>query len=221
MAATSKTKRGAGRKSTKKSSRTGSKTKRSRSTTARASTRKSSSRASATKKKSTAKRTARKAPARKRSTRTAAKTSTKTSSKKRAPALKATNITAEDRKFLQSHAGELSESTLRARWIHSPNEHEDHPGQTLATRDHEVIMHWADERKAVPATVPGTEHGDRPGVLRLNFPGYGGGSLEQIDWDDWFAPFDERELVFVFQEHKSDGSQSNFFHFDNPTREHA
>ncbi|HEX6965103.1 MAG TPA: hypothetical protein VF166_04820 [Gemmatimonadaceae bacterium] len=217
MAATSKTKRGAGRKSTKKSSRTGSKTKRSRSTTARASTRKSSSRASATKKKSTAKRTARKAPARKRSTRTAAKTSTK----KRAPALKATNITAEDRKFLQSHADELSESTLRARWIHSPNEHEDHPGQTLATRDHEVIMHWADERGAVPATVPGTEHGDRAGVLRLNFPGYGGGSLEQIGWDDWFAPFDERDLVFVFQEHTSDGSQSNFFHFDNPTREHA
>lgn len=213
MAATSKTKRNARAKSTKKSSRTASKTKRSRSTTARASARKTRGRASATKK-STTKRAASKSPARKRS-------QSKTSAKNRTPAVKATNTSSADKKFLQKHANELSESTLRARWIHSPSEHEDHAGQTLATRSHDVIRHWADERKATPSTVPGTEHGDRAGVLRFNFPDYGGGSLEQISWDEWFAPFDDRELVFVFQEHKSDGSQSNFFHFDNPSREHA
>lgn len=132
----------------------------------------------------------------------------------------AKNLTDEDRRFIEQHKDGLSKSTLRARWIHSPDEHEDHPGQTLATRSHEVIKHWAGERKAKPATVPGTEHGKRPGVLRFNFPGYGGEDLQEIGWDEWFKPFDERDLVFIFQEHTSDGAQSNFFHLDNPDREH-
>lgn len=114
----------------------------------------------------------------------------------------------------------LSESTKRAHWIDSPDEHEDHHGETLATRNHEVIKRWAEERKAVPATVPGTEHGGRPGVLRFNFPGYGGDNLQEISWDDWFKPFEERNLVFVYQEHLKNGNPSNFFHLDNPEREH-
>lgn len=138
----------------------------------------------------------------------------------RAPGSHDTNVNRDDAKYLHEHEGELSKSTLRARWIHSPNEHEDHPGQTLATRSHEVIQHWADERQAQPATVPGTEHGGRPGVLRFNFPGYGGQSLQAISWDDWFKTFDERDLVFLFQEHQRAGNQSNFFHMDSPEREH-
>ncbi len=61
-----------------------------------------------------------------------------------------------------------------------------------------VIQHWAAERGAQPATVPGTQHDGRAGVLRFNFAGYGGRDLEEIDWEDWFATFDDRELVFVF-----------------------
>ncbi|HEX5436614.1 MAG TPA: hypothetical protein VFW98_05625 [Gemmatimonadaceae bacterium] len=121
---------------------------------------------------------------------------------------------------MQEHPEGLSRSTQRARWIHSPSEHEDHPGQTLATRDHEVITHWAQERGAVPATVSGSEHGGEPGVLRFNFPDYGGHSLVQINWSDWFKPFDQRSLVFLYQENTSDGSRSNFFRLDNPDREH-
>lgn len=113
----------------------------------------------------------------------------------------------------------LSRSTKNAKWIDSPKEREDHHGQTLATRSHEVIQHWAEERKAVPATVPGTEHGDRAGVLRFNFPGHGGDDLQEISWEEWFKPFDERKLVFVFQQHLKNGNQSNFFHLDNPNRE--
>ena len=146
-------------------------------------------------------------------------TETKTKDAHDASQVKATNVTAEDKRFIQEHADELSKTTQRARWIHSPGEHEDHPGQSLATREHAVIQHWAEERKATPATVPGSEHGDHAGVLRFDFPGYGGGKLEHISWDEWFKPFDERQLVFIFQEHKSDGSQSNFFHLDNPERE--
>jgi hypothetical protein len=130
---------------------------------------------------------------------------------------KAKNTTAEDRRYLDE-GNDLSDSTQRARWIHATDEHEDHPGETLATRSHEVIEAWAKERSAVPATVPGTEHGGRPGVLRMDF---GGDSdrLERIEWDDWFASFDERNLAFVYQEHMSDGSMSNFFRLDNPQRE--
>ena len=134
--------------------------------------------------------------------------------------IKAKNLTDEERRFLEEHHDQLSRTTLRAKWIRSPGEHEDRPGQSLATQSHEVIKHWAEERKAKPATVPNTEHGGRPGVLRFNFPGYGGGALEETSWDDWFRTFDERELVFIFQEHQSGGNQSNFFMFDSPDREH-
>lgn len=121
---------------------------------------------------------------------------------------------ASDEQFLKEHHDELSRSAQRARWIHSPNEHEEHPGQTLATRSHEVIQRWAEERKAVPATVPGTHRGEREGVLRFNFPGYGGDRLETISWEQFFKTFDERDLIFLFQEHMKAGNQSNFFHLD-------
>lgn len=114
----------------------------------------------------------------------------------------------------------LSESTKNAKWIDNLKEHEDHPGQTLATRNHDVIKHWADERGGKPATVPGTEHNGLPGVLRINFPGYGGQDLKEISWDEWFKPFDQRDLVFLFQEKMKNGHQSNFFHLDNPNRDH-
>jgi len=113
-----------------------------------------------------------------------------------------------------------SKSTRYAHWIDSPAEHESHHGESLATKNHEVIRRWAEERGAVPVTVPGTEHNGRPGVLRFDFPGYGGGELQHISWDDWFRTFDERNLTFVYQETLKEGRQSNFFHLDNPSREH-
>jgi hypothetical protein len=105
--------------------------------------------------------------------------------------------------------------------IRSTEEHEDRAGQTLVTRNHDVIRRWAEERDAKPATVPGTEHGGRPGVLRFDFPGYGGENLEHISWDEWLSRFDERNLRFIYQEHKKDGAQSNFFRLENPEREDA
>lgn len=95
--------------------------------------------------------------------------------------------------------------------ITRPEEHEDHPGETLVTRDHDVIRRWAEARGAKPATVPGSEHDGHLGVLTFDFPGYGGENLEHVSWDEWFKAFDARDLEFVFQEHKSDGSESNFF----------
>jgi hypothetical protein len=98
---------------------------------------------------------------------------------------------------------------------------EEHPGQTLRTRDHDTIQAWAAARSAKPATVPGTEHGDHLGVLRFDFPGYGGQELAPVTWEEWFATFDQRGLEFVYQEHTKDGAQSNFFRLVNPDREDA
>ncbi len=124
----------------------------------------------------------------------------------------------EDRRFLTRNRDKLSPSTVRAKWLGSCKDHEDRPGQTLATRSHEVIRHWAEERGGVPATVPGSRHDGRAGVLRFRFSDRGG-RLEEISWNDWFKTFDNRKLVFLFQEHMKNGNESNFFRLDSPARE--
>jgi hypothetical protein len=44
-------------------------------------------------------------------------------------------------------------------------------------------------------------------MIRIDFPGFSGeGALEPIDWDDWFAKFDEQELALIYQE----GKNTNF-----------
>jgi hypothetical protein len=97
------------------------------------------------------------------------------------------------------------------------SEHESHHGETLTTKDPDVIKRWAEARRAVPATVPGSEHQGHAGVLRLDFPDYGGKDLERISWDEWFKAFKARDLRFKFQEHKKDGSKSNFFTLERDT----
>lgn len=109
----------------------------------------------------------------------------------------------------------------RGRWVSGTGEHEERPGQTLLTRDHEIIRRWAEERGAKPSTVPGTEHDGHPGVLRFDFPGYSAGRLVEIPWEEWFGAFDDRDLIFMFQEHLKNGNTSNFFRFNNPHREDA
>ncbi len=114
-----------------------------------------------------------------------------------------------------------SKSLKYSQEIRSVDDKPERPGRSLVTTDHDVIMQWAEERDATPATVPGTEHDGRPGVLRFDFPGYGGGDLEEVSWDEWFTTFDERGLNFIYQEQTSDGRQSNFFQLENPEREDA
>lgn len=125
--------------------------------------------------------------------------------------------TKDDEAYLKEHAGELSRSTQRAKWIHQVGDGPDHDGQTLATRSPEVIRAWAEARGATPATSPGGDV-QRPRVLRFDFPGYDK-NLQPIDWDAWLGTFQARELVFVFQETMKKGNQSNFFLLDSPNRE--
>jgi hypothetical protein len=56
-------------------------------------------------------------------------------------------------------------------------------------------------------------------VLRITFAQEGNSRLEEIGWDEWFRPFEERQLVFIYQETTTDGNQSNFFRLDSPERE--
>jgi hypothetical protein len=91
---------------------------------------------------------------------------------------------------------------------------EERAGQTLSTRDHDEIRRWAEEHDCRPAAVEGTEGGDTAGVLRLDC-GEKTGRLREVSWDEWFRTFDERDLEFIYQEHKADGSPSTFFKLVN------
>ena len=113
---------------------------------------------------------------------------------------------------------ETSKSLKYSQEITSLDEDPERPGRSLATSSHEVIRAWAEERGGVPATVPGTEHGDHLGVLRLDFGG-DNADLRQVSWDEWFDTFDVRKLNFIYQEERKDGNQSTFFRLESPDRE--
>jgi hypothetical protein len=115
---------------------------------------------------------------------------------------------------------QTSRSLKYAQEVTSPDDHPERPGRSLATTSHEVIRRWAEERNGVPATVEGTEHGDRLGVLRFDFGG-DDANLRQVSWDEWFATFDARRLNFIYQEQRKDGRESTFFRLESPDREDA
>ena len=77
--------------------------------------------------------------------------------------------------------------------------------------DRDEIRMWAEERGAKPAHVQRTGGGNDVGMIRLDFPGYSGeGSLEQIEWDDWFDKFEESGLALIVQDTATGGQKSNF-----------
>lgn len=95
-------------------------------------------------------------------------------------------------------------------------------GSSKTTTDHDEIRKWAEARQGKPATVKRTEKDGEAGVLRINFPGYSGeNSLEDISWEEFFQKFDEKHLVFLYQDTTSSGEQSRFFKFvSHDTAEH-
>ena len=115
---------------------------------------------------------------------------------------------------------QTSKSLKYSQEITSLDDDPERAGRSLVTTSHEVIRNWAESRGGVPATVEGTEHGDRAGVLRFDF-GERTDRLRHITWEEWFRTFDERHLNFVYQEERKDGRQSTFFQLENPEREDA
>ncbi|GIV97881.1 MAG: hypothetical protein KatS3mg057_2538 [Herpetosiphonaceae bacterium] len=87
-------------------------------------------------------------------------------------------------------------------------------GESKVTTDHNQIRKWVEERGGKPATVKGTGDKGEPGVLRINFPGYGDEeSLREISWEDFFEKFEEKQLAFLYQEELKSGQESRFFKF--------
>jgi hypothetical protein len=85
--------------------------------------------------------------------------------------------------------------------------------QATTTTDHETIRQWVEQRGGYPATVKSTAD-DEPGVLRIDFPGYGGGnSLERISWESFFGKFESSDLAFLYQERTDEGEPSRFCKF--------
>jgi hypothetical protein len=70
------------------------------------------------------------------------------------------------------------------------------------TKNHNTIRKWVEARGGWPATVKGTKTGgEEAGLLRIDYPGYSGeGTLERIDWEDFFRKFDEENLTFLYQD---------------------
>lgn len=88
---------------------------------------------------------------------------------------------------------------------------------SYTTTDHDVIRAWAEARGGAPAAVDRTGDGGKDdsrdaGILRIEFRD-DGGDLEEVDWEPFFATFDDRKLAFVYQENTSDGSTSRFNKF--------
>jgi hypothetical protein len=87
-------------------------------------------------------------------------------------------------------------------------------GTSKYTTDHETIRKWAEARGGKPVTVKGTEKGDEPGVLRIDFPGYAGGErFQSISWDEFFKKFDEKGLAMLYEDETSSGQESRFCKF--------
>jgi|ERR1044071_1070235 hypothetical protein len=69
------------------------------------------------------------------------------------------------------------------------------------TISHATIKRWVEARGGYPARVKRTGRGSDPGVLRIDYPGYSGaGTLERIDWDEFFEWFDRDGLAFLYQD---------------------
>ncbi|PZF80313.1 hypothetical protein [Jiangella anatolica] len=96
--------------------------------------------------------------------------------------------------------------------VTEPGTSADHAGQTLITRDHEVIRRWAESRDATPiGNADGTTVAP-PGTLGLALPGDPGG--DGLSWEQWFESFDRHDLRFAYRETEADGTASTFWAID-------
>ncbi|MFG2110311.1 hypothetical protein ACGFK5_26285 [Micromonospora chersina] len=162
------------------------------------------------------------APARKTAKAAPARKAAKAAPARKAAGTRAKAVPARKAATQVRSGASASRSVGSSQQITSLDDRPERPGRSLVTTNHEVIQRWARARNAKPATIAGTERGDRPGVLTFNIPGYRESSrIREVSWDDWFRTFDSRGLNLIYQEQMRDGRQSNFFRTENPNREDA
>lgn len=69
------------------------------------------------------------------------------------------------------------------------------------TTDHDTIRKWAEKHGGKPAAVESTHSGDDVGIIRVMFPDAPQSehdNLVEIDWEEFFREFDERELALLY-----------------------
>ncbi len=79
----------------------------------------------------------------------------------------------------------------------------------VTTPDPEAIRAWAEARDGHPAVIRSKGEG---GILRIDF-GEPEENLEPLDWDEFFAIFEENGLAFLHQDETKSGDQSRFNKF--------
>ena len=68
--------------------------------------------------------------------------------------------------------------------------------ESKSTTDHNEIRRWAESNGGRPARVAGSE-----AALRIDFPGEDDGeNLEAISWEEFFATFEQENLVFLYEQ---------------------
>jgi hypothetical protein len=79
------------------------------------------------------------------------------------------------------------------------------------TTNHDEIREWVEARGGQPARVKGTNENGRPGILRVDYPGYSGEETgEQITSQEFFRGFEENRLAFLYQDETKAGEESRF-----------
>lgn len=81
--------------------------------------------------------------------------------------------------------------------------------ESKQTTDKKTIQSWVEARGGRPSKVKGSKEG---GILRIDF-GEPEDNLEEIDWDEFFAIFEDSKLAFLYQEEAGSGKKSRFNKF--------
>lgn len=85
------------------------------------------------------------------------------------------------------------------------------PGERYLTTDHATIRAWTAAREGWPSTVASGYRPGDAGLIRLDFPGSVHlEALRRITWNEWFATFDARHYVLLYQETLPSGEPSSF-----------
>ena len=69
------------------------------------------------------------------------------------------------------------------------------------TTDHDTIRKWAEKHGGKPAAVERTHSDDDVGIIRVMFPEAPQSehdNLVEIDWEEFFREFEERELALLY-----------------------
>ena len=84
--------------------------------------------------------------------------------------------------------------------------------EARTTTDHNEIQRWIEQRGGRPTKVKGTESRDGEGILRVDFQ-EPENKLQPINWEEFFATFEDRNLAFLHQDKTAEGKESRFFKF--------